>query len=705
MSKLTQLKTIKAAGLRVPCFETVSWEAFRQNGSPATSLRFPLAVRSACSLEHGQQWSYAGAFRTELQVSREQLSTAIAQVFATYPEQEGQEVILQEMVAADYSGVLFAYRSGVWKVELTSGSVKGGVAGHSAVERILLPVFSRVDQYFSRIWLPWQPPGLSDLSLRRPLLNLSAGAARLLAADAAPLGLDIEFAICGGKVYFLRSRPITTPREAEQVLTSAHHQKLLPANPSPFMTGLIGSAGPALYDFFRQLDPRLPARSVMAEVGGMPWVNLSTLMDTLVAWGLPTHLVAHPAGAYDYYRLGWRPWRLLSSWRVLLRLRQEQKGMGSKIKDWVNKQRNKQRIYRLERVLLWQTDAPAAAEAWISDFRQFYIDLERQMQLLNVVVAGPLAVSGRWGGMRKVAHLKQRAMASTDYYQAFQALGEGRMSKASFLRNFGHRGFYESDIGQPRFREYTEQDWQDLLRGQLPADVPIDPAAQTGPAQVPFYLRRWWSLMYSRAWLRHMSMHFFERFRQEMQQQVAQKMGPDFSPWAYRPDDLLAILRGETWPKEMEAYPEPVGWGLGTFLANGYGRRLALDSVGAGATDGIGIYPGIVRGRVWRVPSTPLKQLPRPPYERVILVTDTLDPVWVPYFAQVDGVVAYFGGLLSDASIILREVGIPAITQLPARRDLPEGTWIEIDGCKGSVRVLSTPVSPESEFKRNLPDR
>jgi phosphohistidine swiveling domain-containing protein len=77
----------------------------------------------------------------------------------------------------------------------------------------------------------------------------------------------------------------------------------------------------------------------------------------------------------------------------------------------------------------------------------------------------------------------------------------------------------------------------------------------------------------------------------------------------------------------------------------------------------------------------------------------------VPYFAEVDGVVAYFGGLLSDASIILREVGIPAITQLPASQDLPEGTWIEIDGCKGSVRVLTTPVSPASEFKRNLSDQ
>lgn len=68
-----------------------------------------------------------------------------------------------------------------------------------------------------------------------------------------------------------------------------------------------------------------------------------------------------------------------------------------------------------------------------------------------------------------------------------------------------------------------------------------------------------------------------------------------------------------------------------------------------------------------------------------ILVADALDPGWVPFFSQVDGVVAYVGGVLSHASIILRESKIPAVTQLPAQVALKTGDWVEMDGQTGRV--------------------
>jgi pyruvate,water dikinase len=689
MSKYSQLVKIKAAGLNVPRFESLSWDAFRQKGGVNTSLWFPLAVRSTYVLEDGAHQSFAGAFRTELHVEKEHLSAAIDQVFASYPQVEDQEVILQEMVHADYSGVLFAYRQGVWKVELAAGAGEAIVSGHAEVQSIILPQFLPVDQFFSSLWLPWRPPGLQEKSLRRPLLQLSVGARKLLAQEAsAEHGLDIEFSIAGGKLYFLQARPITTPREAEQVLTSANHREILPPAPSPFMTSVINSAGPDLYKFYQQLDPQLPDRSFILEAEGMPWINLSALMDTMVFWGLPTQLVARSVGASDYYQLGWRPWRFFTKIPVFLRLRKQQKGIARKIKDWVNKQRNKQRIHRLERVLLWQTDAPAAAEDLIQDFRQFYIDLVTQMQLLTGAMSGPVALFNRLGLMRNMAKVLGKTSASTDYYRAFQELSEGRMSRKRFLRNYGHRGFYESDIGQARFQEYSEQEWISLLQNNDPQDAPRESMEEVNQPQTPFYLRGVVTLIHSREWIRHMSMQFFWAFRKEMMREVARKMGPDFNPWDYRPEDLLAQLRGEKWLEEIESYPEPSGWDINTFLCNGYGRRIPLEPDAETEANGIGIYPGKVRGQVWRVQAAQMAQLNPPPYDNIILVADALDPGWVPYFTKVDGVISYVGGLLSHASIILREAGIPAITQLPAKLDLPEGTWVEMDGKKGTVNIL-----------------
>lgn len=689
MSKYSQLVNIKAVGLNVPRFEALSWSAFRQKGRPDTTLRFPLAVRSSYELEDGQEESYAGAFATELNVHQEELTAAIEQVFASYPQPEGQAIILQEMVKADYSGVLFAYRKGVWKVELAAGAGAAIVGGRVAVQAIILPPFLPSDQRFSRWWLPWRPAGVKDKAVRRALVQLAVGARRLLEADALAVhGLDIEFSIAAGKLYFLQARPITTPEEAEQVLTSANHKEILPPSPSPFMTSIISSAGPELYAFYQQLDPKLPDRSFILEAEGMPWINLSALMDTMVFWGLPTQLVARSVGAGDYYQLGWRPWRFLSKLKVFLKLQQEQKAIARKIKDWVNKQRNQQRIHRLERGLLWQSDAPAAAEELIRGFRQFYIDLVTQMQLLTGAMSGPVALFNRLGLLRKMTTVLGKTSASTDYYRAFQELSEGRMSRERFLRNYGHRGFYESDIGQPRFQEYSEQQWISLLQNNQLQDAPRAPEAEPRQQQTPFYLQGLVSLIHSREWLRHMSMQFFWYFRQEMMTQVARKMGPDFSPWDYRPDDLLAQLRGEKWMEDIAAYPEPAGWQLNTFLLNGYGRCLPLELDRDDAAAGIGIYPGKVRGQVWRVHSAEMSHLNPPPYEKIILVADALDPGWVPYFTKVDGVISYIGGLLSHASIILREAGIPAITQLPAVQDLPEGTWIEMDGRKGIVNIL-----------------
>jgi pyruvate,water dikinase len=459
------------------------------------------------------------------------------------------------------------------------------------------------------------------------------------------------------------------------------------------MTSIITSAGADLFAFYKDLDPSLPDYDFLVEAEGMPWINLTALMDTMVHWGLPTRLVARSVGATDFYKVGFRPWRVLRKVKVFLKLRKKQKRIALKVKNWVNKQRNKLRIHRLERVLMWQTDASLAAESLIKDFRQFYIELVTQMQLLTGAMSGPIALFNRLGIMSKMAKLLVKNSASTDYFHAFSELSDGRMSRERFLRNYGHRGFYESDIGQPRFQEYSDQEWLSLLHNNAKKDVPTT-SKISSPGATPFYLQGLIALIHSREWIRHMSMQFFWFFRNEMMTEVEKKMGEGCNPWDYRPEDLLSILNGQKWMEETGSYPEPSGWDMDTFLFNGYGRRLPIEPQADQADYGIGIYPGVVRGQVWRVQTAKMAEVAAPPYEKVILVADALDPGWIPYFTKVDGVVSYVGGLLSHASIILREAGIPSITQFPADQEFPDGAWIEMNGKTGEVKLLASAAFP-----------
>ena len=71
-----------------------------------------------------------------------------------------------------------------------------------------------------------------------------------------------------------------------------------------------------------------------------------------------------------------------------------------------------------------------------------------------------------------------------------------------------------------------------------------------------------------------------------------------------------------------------------------------------------------------------------------ILVTAITSPVWTPLFTMASGVITDLGGVLSHASIIAREFGIPAVlgTQL-ATRVLKDGQTVTLDANRGIVKL------------------
>src|ERR1700739_3994111 len=70
-----------------------------------------------------------------------------------------------------------------------------------------------------------------------------------------------------------------------------------------------------------------------------------------------------------------------------------------------------------------------------------------------------------------------------------------------------------------------------------------------------------------------------------------------------------------------------------------------------------------------------------------VLIVHATDPGWMPVFSRIHGIVLETGGLISHGAIIAREFGLPA-AQLPgARRLIPDGVLITVNGDTGTIQV------------------
>jgi pyruvate,water dikinase len=102
--------------------------------------------------------------------------------------------------------------------------------------------------------------------------------------------------------------------------------------------------------------------------------------------------------------------------------------------------------------------------------------------------------------------------------------------------------------------------------------------------------------------------------------------------------------------------------------------------------EGIPVSPGIVTG--------PARVILRADdHEQVlpgeILIAPFTDPAWSPYFITAAGVVMEQGGILSHGSIVAREYGLPAVTNVAsATRVIRTGDLVQVDGNRGCVSIL-----------------
>jgi rifampicin phosphotransferase len=116
-------------------------------------------------------------------------------------------------------------------------------------------------------------------------------------------------------------------------------------------------------------------------------------------------------------------------------------------------------------------------------------------------------------------------------------------------------------------------------------------------------------------------------------------------------------------------------------------RRPASVAANNGSLTGLCVSPGAVEAEVvvMRDPSefTSMKR-------GAILVTRATDPSWTPLFTLATGVIVEVGGMLSHASTIAREYGLPALANVKHATDvLKTGDRVRLDASGGRVTMLS----------------
>ena len=246
MSKASNLLLLKQHNIKVPSFDIIKWED-KDKKIDNNKYKGLYAIRSSANIEDGQLDSFAGQFDTYLNVKDYEINEYVSKCFNSVNNDNIKEyleskkisvsdikmdVIIQEMIDSDYSGVLFTSNpSGLFNETVI---VVGKGLGNGIVE-------DKVDTttYYYNVtdkvyYYEGTEDYIDDLMIDT-LINLSYEIQNIL-GDC----LDIEFSIKDNEIYILQARHITTLNtEQLTILDNSNIVESYPGISSPLTISFV----------------------------------------------------------------------------------------------------------------------------------------------------------------------------------------------------------------------------------------------------------------------------------------------------------------------------------------------------------------------------------------------------------------------------------------------------------------------------------
>ena len=720
------------------------------------------AVRSSALSEDSARASFAGEFETVLEVDTDEaIREAIHTVrrsrhserVRAYSEAKGIQplhdmaVVVQRMVQADFSGVLFTADPVSGSRNQMAGNYVRGLGDKLVSGEVTPRQFS-----LARPKGRYEGPG----ELKRFARRLFKLGKRLEKELGNPQ--DIEWAVADGKLHLLQSRPITTlvgfdPLTGEfndsltgdYVWNCVNVGEAMSVVMTPFTWSMMRLA-------FDELNV-LPGYSAVGNIGGRLYQNVTVGISVLAALGQDFQSMAKEMGGVrdeyletmDQYLFSLPEATLLAILPNGLRAQRKQRAA----------------LKNLDRFLAGNPEWSRALNQRVQEARTpeelarlMEEDLEpRSLEAFWRSYATALQYSGLVGKLRReLAALvgaedadallsnvssHDELLASLGPVVGLARVARGEMSREAYLKQWGHRGPLEAELSAPR--PFEDPDWLDQQLANF-ARSPVDVESLLAAQRVEFdaawgrfkgrYPRQAKSMRRRldkaaeaarvREAARSESMRLFWAVRtwvlqageltrtgdgaffltyEELRDLLAGKDAPTATIPARRrtyerykalPPYPL-IIRGRFDPFQWAADPDRRG---DVFDSHGLLPNLALKPPRENLILGMPGSAGRVEGVVRRLDSAEEGETLEP---GEVLVTSQTNIGWTLFFPRAAAIITDVGAPLSHAAIVARELGIPAVVNCgDATMRLRTGDRVLVDGGRGEVEILDSTESTEA---------
>jgi phosphohistidine swiveling domain-containing protein len=400
----------------------------------------------------------------------------------------------------------------------------------------------------------------------------------------------------------------------------------------------------------------------------------------MIRWGLPSRLVTDNIGGGSLPQVPLRPGQFFKKWPVHVRLAWHQTrvvGQTARV------------IERLQK--LGQRASGGDLQTCLDCLQDIYVTLVHQMMALTANMSIPLSL------LRAVGTSPRFEVESTRMVHDLEPLrnldpGSQLFQERvqQYVARHGHRGAFESDIARPRICD-DPLAWVQPMLNYKPS--PVAPLSWRARLAQPLV---WWAApaVKAREDLRSQAMKAFLQVRRRLLQLALEQGLIAQQLWWLDPHELLtsAFEAKGFWEQRQAELERLEGSPLPDLISSfdDLENFTAVPSLSGSRLSGLPLTRGRVRGRAW-VCSEP----GAPPQHDgpLILVARAIDPGWLPCLTQATGVAIEIGGDLSHGSILLREMGLPAVTNLRGLWGwVAQGEWLELNADQGSLSRCEPPT-------------